>query len=334
MTVFEAATKRPWNMSQHRLELTAAEGHELLHVAEQLVPTPPTPPGLLDDPGWVANARQLSCALPVRLREAVRRYRHDSGEEGTLVIANLPIDEAHLPDTPGVAESVERVATVPAVVSMLIGLQLGEVVAYREEKAGALVQNVVPVRGLAQSQSNAGAAPLEFHIENAFHPHRPDYIGLLCLRSDHEQQAGTVVTSMRRALRLIDAADLAVLQQDRFLTAAPPSFGPNDQARAHAVLDGSVDDPNVGLDFNATMPLDEEARRVLERLHRVLTEVSASLVLRSGEMVFVDNRIVLHGRSLFTPRFDGHDRWLHRVFVHLDNRRSRSHRSGNGAVLA
>jgi L-asparagine oxygenase len=35
----------------------------------------------------------------------------------------------------------------------------------------------------------------------------------------------------------------------------------------------------------------------------------------------------------FTPRYDGADRWLHRVFVHLDGRRSRPHRPGNGSVL-
>jgi L-asparagine oxygenase len=56
-------------------------------------------------------------------------------------------------------------------------------------------------------------------------------------------------------------------------------------------------------------------------------------VLEPGDMVFVDNRLVVHGRIAFWPRYDGTDRWLHRIFVHLDNRRSRSRRVGNGAVL-
>jgi L-asparagine oxygenase len=41
----------------------------------------------------------------------------------------------------------------------------------------------------------------------------------------------------------------------------------------------------------------------------------------------------VHGRVAFTPRYDGYDRWLHRVFVHLDHRRSRPARPANGAVL-
>jgi hypothetical protein len=29
----------------------------------------------------------------------------------------------------------------------------------------------------------------------------------------------------------------------------------------------------------------------------------------------LDNRRVIHGRSPYTPRHDGHDRWLQRTFV-------------------
>ena len=72
----------------------------------------------------------------------------------------------------------------------------------------------------------------------------------------------------------------------------------------------------------------------LDELREAFLTVSASLVLQSGEMAFVDNRIAIHGRTAFVPRYDGCDRWLHRTFVHLDNRRTRGHRAGNGAVLA
>jgi hypothetical protein len=41
----------------------------------------------------------------------------------------------------------------------------------------------------------------------------------------------------------------------------------------------------------------------------------------------------VHGRTTFEARYDGRDRWLHRTFVHLDNRRNRRHRSEDGFVL-
>ncbi|GLY26185.1 L-asparagine oxygenase [Micromonospora sp. NBRC 101691] len=300
------------------------------HLAERLVAAPPA---LLDDPGWVTRARQVSCRLPTRLTEAIRAYRHDPGPTGTLVLTGLPVGEPDLPDTPTVRDSVERIPALPAVTAMLIGLQLGEVIAYREEKIGALVQNVVPVPGLLETQSNAGSVPLELHVENAFHPQRPDYVGLLCLRNDHAKQAGTLVACIRQALPLLTEADRRILHEPRFLTAPPPSFRSGDRTRPHSVLQGSLTDPNICVDFNATRALDEEAREVMVRLRQAITDVAASLVLQSGSMALVDNRLVLHGRTEFVPRFDGHDRWLHRVYVHLDNRRSRAYRDDGGAVL-
>ncbi|MCX4670993.1 TauD/TfdA family dioxygenase [Streptomyces sp. NBC_01381] len=87
------------------------------------------------------------------------------------------------------------------------------------------------------------------------------------------------------------------------------------------------------VDFDATAALDAGAAAALERLRDAFVEASTSVPLRSGEMVFVDNRLAIHGRSAFTPRYDGQDRWLHRTFVLLDNRRTRGSRPGNGSIL-
>jgi L-asparagine oxygenase len=314
----------------HALVLTDAERAELAELAGRLADSAPR---LVDAPEWVAAARMLSCQLPLRLREAIRRYRHDPGPDGLLILGNLPVTGLPLPPTPTVPESVEREATVPASVAALIALQIGEILAYREEKGGALVQNVVPVPGREHTQSNAGSAPLELHVENAFHPHRPDFVGLLCLREDHSGAAGTLVSSIRGALPLLPADVRDVLLQPRFVTEPPPSFHSGAPTVPHSVLGGDAEDPNVLVDFAATQPLDDEGKLALDQLREAFLAVAGSLVLRPGEMAFVDNRIAIHGRSEFTPRYDGRDRWLHRTFVHLDNRRSRGYRAGNGSVL-
>ncbi|MFF3389738.1 TauD/TfdA family dioxygenase [Streptomyces sp. NPDC002669] len=314
----------------HRHELSGAERSAVRSLAEQLASLGG---GLIEDGAWLDGARRLSCSLPPRLLEVLRAFRHDPGELGALLLAGLPIGEDPLPPTPVEPDSVERVATVPASVSVLIGLQLGELVAYRQEKSGALVQNVVPVRGLEGSQSNAGSVPLEYHVENAFHPCRPDFVGLTCLRADHESNAGTLVASVRLALPRLDASDREVLHQARFTTSPPPSFDAGATTPAHPVLDGSPEDPNVCVDFHVTEALDEEAREVLERLRGAMAASALPVRLATGEMVLLDNRVVLHGRSPFTPRYDGGDRWLQRIFIHLDNRRNRVHRAGGGAVL-
>jgi len=45
------------------------------------------------------------------------------------------------------------------------------------------------------------------------------------------------------------------------------------------------------------------------------------VVLRPGDVAFLDNYRVVHGREPFTPRYDGHDRWLKRVNLIRDIRR-------------
>ncbi|MGM1062233.1 TauD/TfdA family dioxygenase [Saccharothrix sp. Mg75] len=292
-------------------------------------------PRLVDAPEWVAAARRTSARLPAALREALRAFRNDPGDTGVLVIGNLPIAaDDLLPPTPTVMNSVQRQATGAAAVSVMVDLYLGELVSFREEKFGALLQDVVPVPGREEFQGNAGSTRLQMHVENAFHPFRPDYLSLFCLRNDHDNVAALATACVRQAVRLLPEATLAVLAEDRYVTEAPASFGAaGAAAKAHAVLVGDVEDPDVRVDFASTHPLDQAAGTALDALADALAAVSTSLVLTPGTMALVDNRITLHGRSAFTPRYDGRDRWLQRGFVHLDLRRSRAVRPGNGNVL-
>ncbi|MFF9021117.1 TauD/TfdA family dioxygenase [Streptomyces eurythermus] len=52
-----------------------------------------------------------------------------------------------------------------------------------------------------------------------------------------------------------------------------------------------------------------------------------------GGLAIVDNSVTTHGRTDFTPRYDGRDRWLQRSFAARDLRRSLPHRPGDGHVL-
>ncbi|UED85097.1 TauD/TfdA family dioxygenase [Streptomyces profundus] len=310
----------------HLLTLSAAERRETEELVTRLAAAEP---GLVDDHGWVSRARRASCELPLRLRDILRQFRHDPSLDGLLILRNLPIAVDQLPPTP---EGPELHSTVPATVAMLVSLQLGEVAGYREGQCGALVQNVVPVPGRVASRRAAGASPLELQVENAWHPQRPDYVGLLCLRGDQGRSAGMLVSSIRRTLRLLPVEMIDVLRQPRFSTA--PASRPRGAAAApQPILSGDPADPNVIVDFHATVARDSAAKQVLEALRVAFLEASTSLMLKPGEMVFVDNRVAIHGRTAYTPRFDGTDRWLHRTLVHLDARRTRSYRAGNGNVL-
>ncbi|AHH95127.1 TauD/TfdA family dioxygenase [Kutzneria albida] len=316
--------------AQSVFTLNDTERHELSALADLLAGTEP---GKIDEESWMSAGRDRSASIPARLAARVRQFRHDSGVDGALLIRNLPVAEG-LPPTPAVLGSVEREATNPASVITLVSLQLGEIIAFRNEKSGALVQNVVPVPGQEAAQNNAGSKRLGMHVENTFHPNRPDYVALFCLRADHDREAELQITSVRRAVELVSDVDRKVLQQPRFVTAPPSSFPSlGGEPEPHALLVGDVDDPDVRADFISTVPLDEEAAAAKDRLEQAFAEVVESLKLEPGDLAIVDNRLALHGRSFFKPRYDGQDRWLHRTFIQLDGRRSRAVRQGNGSVL-
>ncbi|MEV6602092.1 TauD/TfdA family dioxygenase [Actinoplanes sp. NPDC051346] len=248
-----------------------------------------------------------------------------------MIVRGLPVPE--LPDTPSVAGSVQKTATVSAALLIMVAAGLGDPAAFLPEKSGSLVQDVVPVPGKEEFQGNAGSVLLEWHNENAFHPHRPDYVMLLCLRADHEKIAGLRTACARQVVPALSDAAREALFAEEFITDAPPSFDLGECTVRHAVLTGAPEDPDIQVDLAATTGQTPRARTALEELRTAFDETALVHRLEPGELAIVDNRITVHGRTGFQPHYDGRDRWLQRTFVTNDLRRSRHQRPADGYVL-
>jgi alpha-ketoglutarate-dependent taurine dioxygenase len=55
----------------------------------------------------------------------------------------------------------------------------------------------------------------------------------------------------------------------------------------------------------------------------VIEERLFDLVLEAGQVIFIDNFKAVHGRRPFKAHYDGTDRWLKRVNLTRDLRKSR-----------
>jgi L-asparagine oxygenase len=290
--------------------------------------------GPVDSPDWIAAAGDAWHHLPVELRQAVSRFRRHSGDQGVLLLRGLPVDEDTLADTPTALDSVQSEPSPSAAVLMMVAAGLGDPAAFRPEKRGALVQDVVPVPGAEDVQGNPGSVELTFHTENAFHQHRPDHVLLMCLRTDHEGVAGLRTVCARQILPLLSWVDQEALCRADFLTEPPPSFtGRNAPGIRHAVLHGDLFDPDLRVDFSATTAQTGQAELALAELESACEAAAQTFRLRPGDLAIVDNRVTVHGRTAYRPRYDGRDRWLQRTFVLTDLRRSRQHRPHDGNVL-
>ncbi|MGI8801433.1 MAG: TauD/TfdA family dioxygenase [Solirubrobacteraceae bacterium] len=65
---------------------------------------------------------------------------------------------------------------------------------------------------------------------------------------------------------------------------------------------------------------EQALRALVDTLGRNLTEVR----LAPGDLLVIDNLRAIHGRAAFAARHDGTDRWLKKVMVTRDLRKSRA----------
>lgn len=265
----------------------------------------------------ISDLSDLLLNMPSGLRAALLDFSAGSSREGFFLIRGLPVGE--LPATPLEHRAGELAEHGSAGLLTLVADLLGNLVGYEDEKAGTLIHEVHPVPGEEQRIENSGSVAFDFHTENVHHPLRPDFLGLLCLRQDHEGVAATRVASVREAYALLTDSQRDVLRTPVFKSAYPTSFsrniaGPRPSSGFHPVLFGQEPDLFMRFNSHTTTTDDAIAGAALRALSEALEEVCHEVVLAPGDLVVVDNHVAAHGRSAFTPRFDGTDRWLRRCY--------------------
>jgi L-asparagine oxygenase len=260
------------------------------------------------------------------LVSALVRFRIRGSRDGITLLRGMPVDRP-LPPTPrsGAFTGSWRELSQSAISQLMVMSVLGDVICYADEKDGQLIQDICPVPGAEHRQENTGSSLLELHTEDGFHPNKPDFLSLLALRSDHAGEAMTVACGIRAVLPRLRPEVVDVLRMPWFRIKLATSFVGADltaYSRLMPILSGSPRDPDMCVDLHATEPANEAARHALADLRRAILGSLVGAALQPGDMLIVDNRKAVHGRTGFTPRYDGQDRWLRRCFAVADIRGS------------
>src|SRR5690606_2498378 len=145
--------------------------------------------------------------------------------------------------------------------------------------------------------STSSGVTLAFHTETAFHPHRPDFLVLLCLRGD--PAAATTLCDVADLAAALPASVRAVLAEPRFGTRPDESFGGGPTAPLGPPMRVLTSGPRPELlyDEELTRGLDAPAQAALDALASAVRECHTSTVLEAGDVLVVDNRRCVHGRS-------------------------------------
>ncbi|MET9951754.1 TauD/TfdA family dioxygenase [Streptomyces sp. NPDC006339] len=328
-------TSAPAPASVRELDRFAVD--ELTRAAQKILDefgSPATRPELL------ARVADTAAGLSGRTRHHCRPV---DTEDGLFVLRGLPLDDADIGPTPLSWATAEDSGALWDVLLLLLSTVMGNPLAWEGQQNGRFVHNIVPSPGHEQEQTGASSAVLlSPHTEDAFHPGRAHLLMLGCMRN-HDRIA-TTAASIRK-VRLADAdvallsrPELPILPDDAYTEArgfeAPPPKVPT--------LWESEDGLTLRFD-PAYTPLDDaspEHRAAYGRLEDELARVSMAVRLEPGDVLVVDNDLVVHGRVPFQARYDGTDRWLKRASVRVPGRRTRpaaeaeEHGYGQAAIQA
>ncbi len=222
-----------------------------------------------------------------------------------------------VPATP--LQAMRDIDACPAATRSLLRFadDIGRAVGYDREQDGRLIQDIFPVRASENEQvSTSSKVMLGSHTETAFHPHKPKYVMLLCLRGD--QKAATTYADVRDIVPQLSVDQLAVLATDQFVTTVDPSFMSNGEPDAEvriAPLTSTARGWVLAYDELLMRGTTPRAQSALAALHHAVRVATQHVVLAAGDLLVIDNDRAVHGRTPFSPRYDGTDRWLKRSLV-------------------
>ncbi|SDC52462.1 TauD/TfdA family dioxygenase [Actinokineospora iranica] len=234
---------------------------------------------------------------------------------------------------------------------LLVGSLLGSPISFLTQRAGELIRDVFPMPDHEQEKlASSSTTTLHWHTEDAFHPHRPDWVVLVGLRNPDD-----VSTTFVPVTDLDLAPDIRrTLSEERFTIVPDGSHSPTldstgDSAhspsaetfhrivaetyrpRELAILTGDPTAPFLCLDppFMRRPLQDPRAETALDTLIDTVDRSLREVTVRPGQILVIDNKRAVHGRRPFQPRYDGTDRWLRRVKVAADLRTTEGRRFGS-----
>lgn len=310
----------------------------------------------IEAPGFLDSATTFAQELPRRLRSELNAFRLNESH-GACIIRGFRVDDTAIGPTPGHWKDRNPARTLSEdLYFMLCGCLLGDPIGWATQQDGRIMHDILPIRENEYEQLGSGSKELlTWHTEDAFHPLRTDYLGLFCLRNPDGVEttyASVLGLEIPEGLRRVLSEDLfpirpdrSHLPQNRGSAAADPDAMAllersyewiqqlDDDPERVAVLFGDVQDPYLRLDpyFMNPEVLSADARHAVESLERMIDAQLSGIAASPGDVVLIDNYKSVHGRRSFQARYDGTDRWLKRLNIARDLRRSRAHRLSAGA---
>lgn len=226
------------------------------------------------------------------------------------------VDIGEIPATPMSLDEVPEITQAHEALKR-IAYKWGLPTAYKQEQEGRLVQHIFPIQKTESTQiSSSSKIDLELHTESAFHSYAPSFVILMCLRED--LNAATTYALVDDIVKSLDEETVFYLKEPLFVTAIDESFRTHGEPNKNILLPILTETPeglSICFDEYFMRGKTFQAQEALDKLLEAIKKNTKEIVLRTGDVLILDNRKLVHGRKSFTARYDGTDRWLLRMLV-------------------
>lgn len=281
--------------------------------------------------------KRASNKVPMDIARSLLEFSHHGSETGFLLFDGFSYDDvANTPDDNN--QKIGEKTNLAKIQGILMST-IGELVAYEAEGYGRIFQDIIPMKSMEQQQmSLSSGTELEIHTEQAFSKLRPDILSLACIRGDPD--AFTYILPVKSIIKNLSHQEIELLRKPLWTTSVDLSFKlygqefiDGDVRGSIPIISGPEDDPNLVFDQDLMTGITEEAHRMIARIVGIYYTHRIRHALIPGQIIFIDNNRAVHGRSSFSPKYDGIDRFLVRCFATFDYEKSAYARTSGSRMI-
>lgn len=298
----------------------------LIQIVETIQISPSDQPEL-----YCKQMKELSNLLPENIKTEFKKLLDNliSSPNPFIIFKfnnHLLNEHQNIPDTPPNNKHKTGEKTILAKIQALLVSFISNLVSYEAEGYGRIFQDIVPDITMKNEQSSVGSnKELEIHTEQAFSKLKPDFLSLACVRGD--KSALTYILPLNTILLYLDEPAKKLLQTPLWKIGVDYSF----KQYGNEFIDGNERgpipiinincedteleaDPKLVFDQDLMIGVTEEANEIIKKITNIYYEHRIQHCLQPGEIMIINNNKAVHGRSGFTPNYNGKDRFLIRCF--------------------
>lgn len=294
----------------------------------------------IESQAFVEECTLQASQLPYRVRKILFDFRNQKNNLGFLLFEGFQISDEKISDTPKHWDTPWSNPNTlrEEVFQCLLCCGMGDLFGWLTQENGRLLRNIVPIKA-DQDEQLGGSSRVEllWHIEEAFHPQRADMMTIMCYRNN--EKAGTNVCSLNQMK--IPKEIHHILSQPRFTIDPDKSHLPENNESQHwkletehfkkiksflanptptPVIFGPPGFERMVIDqaFMKPLPNDTAAEEALHWFYQHMNDYKTTVEMKSGDILLLDNRRAVHGRTPYKPHYGPRARWLRRGNIAAD----------------